>query len=115
MSRRRARPADGDLLDGTLEMLILQTLRFGPAHGFIIARTIEQRSEAVLLVEDGSLYPALHRLERRGWITSDWGVSENKRRARFYRLTPMGRRSLLEETSRWDRLVRAVGRVMRTA
>jgi transcriptional regulator len=115
MSRRRARPADGDLLGGTLEMLILQTLRFGPAHGFIIARTIEQRSEAVLLVEDGSLYPALHRLERRGWITSDWGVSENKRRARFYRLTPMGRRSLLEETSRWDRLVRAVGRVMRTA
>ena len=115
MSRRRTNNADGDLLGGTLEMLILQTLRLAPANGFTIARTIQQRSDAVLLVEEGSLYPALHRLEKRGWITSSWGMTEHKRRARFYRLTPLGRRSLVSETGRWDRLVRAVGRIINFA
>ena len=115
MSRRRAVDAEGDLLGGTLNLLILQTLRLAPANGFTIARTIKQQSEAVLFVEEGSLYPALHRLEKRGWITSSWGVSENKRRARFYRLTPKGRRSLVDETGRWERLVHAVGRVIRLA
>jgi transcriptional regulator len=115
MSRRRAHNAEGDLLGGTLDMLILQTLRMAPANGFTIARTIQHRSDAVLLVEEGSLYPALHRLEKRGWIASSWGVTEHKRRARFYRLTPMGKRSLVRETSRWERLVRAVGRVISLA
>ena len=115
MSRRRVGHADGDMLGGTLDMLILQSLRLSPAHGFTIARSIQQRSDAALLVEDGSLYPALHRLEARGWITSDWGTSENNRRARFYRLTAAGRRSLIRETNRWERLVSAIGRVMRPA
>jgi PadR family transcriptional regulator, regulatory protein PadR len=115
MRRRRAANTEGDLLGGTLDMLILQTLRSAPANGFAIARTIQQRSDAVLLVEEGSLYPALHRLEKRGWIASSWGVSEHKRRARFYRLTPMGRRCLVQETSRWARLVRAVGRIISLA
>lgn len=113
MSRRRAHDAGGDLLGGTLSMLILQILSDSPANGFTIARTIERRSAAALLVEEGSLYPALQRLTGRGWITSSWGVSENNRRARFYRLTAKGRRALLDETGRWSRLVRAVGRVMR--
>lgn len=115
MSRRRKAHSEGDLLGGTLDMLILQTLRQAPAHGFTIARTIERRSEEVLLVEEGSLYPALHRLEKRGWIASYWGTSEHNRRARYYRLTPAGRRSLLTETSRWERLVRAIARVMQPA
>jgi PadR family transcriptional regulator PadR len=115
MSRRRLHDTEGDLLGGTLDMLILQTLRLGPGHGFTIARTIQHRSEAALLVEEGSLYPALHRLEARGWITSYWGLSDNNRRARYYRLTPKGRRSLVRETSRWERLVLAIGRVMRPA
>jgi transcriptional regulator len=115
MSRRRVRDAEGDMLGGTLDMLILQSLRLNPAHGFTIARLIQQRSDAALLVEDGSLYPGLHRLEERGWIISSWGMSENNRRARFYRLTPKGRRSLVRETTRWERLVRAIGRVMRPA
>ncbi|HEX5069065.1 MAG TPA: PadR family transcriptional regulator [Vicinamibacterales bacterium] len=113
MSRRRTDNAAGDLLGGTLDMLILQTLRLAPANGFTIAKTIEQRSDAILLVEEGSLYPALHRLEKRGWITSSWGITEHKRRARFYRLTAAGKRSLVQETSRWERLVLAVGRVIR--
>jgi PadR family transcriptional regulator, regulatory protein PadR len=115
VARRRTTDTEGDLLGGTLDMLILQMLRLAPAHGFTIARTIQQRSDAELLVEEGSLYPALHRLEARGWIKSYWGTSENNRRARFYRLTAQGRRSLLRETSRWERLVRAIGRVMRPA
>ena len=94
-------------------MLVLQTLRLGPAHGYTIARVIEQRSDAVLQVEQGSLYPALNRLEDRGWIASYWATSENNRRARYYKLTAFGRRQLTEETSRWDRMVRAIGRVMR--
>ena len=102
-----------DLLQGTLDMLVLQTLRLGPAHGYTIARLIGQRSEAFLQVEQGSLYPALNRLEDRGWIDSYWDTSENNRRARFYRLTPKGRRQLQVETDEWQRLVRAIGLVMR--
>jgi PadR family transcriptional regulator PadR len=115
MSRRRDHATNGDLLGGTLSMLILQILRQQPAHGFTIARTIERRSASVLLVEEGSLYPALHRLAARGWIASYWGLSEHNRRARYYRLTPKGRRALLQESGRWTRLVRAVHRVMRLA
>ena len=102
-----------DLLQGTLDMLVLQTLRLGPAHGYTIARLIEQRSEAFLQVEQGSLYPALNRLEDRGWVDSYWAVSENNRRARYYRLTPKGRRQLLQELQQWDQLVKAIGLVMR--
>jgi transcriptional regulator len=102
-----------DLLQGTLDLLILQTLLLGPAHGHTIAHAIEHRSDEVLQVEHGSLYPALHRLEARGWISSYWGASENNRKARFYTLTAAGRRQLVEETTRWETLVRAVNRVLR--
>ena len=102
-----------DLLQGTLDMLVLQTLRLGPAHGYTIARLIEQRSDAFLQVEQGSLYPALNRLEDRGWIDSYWATSENTRRARYYRLTPRGRRQLQQEMLQWEQLVRAIGLVMR--
>lgn len=108
---RPARP-DGDLLQGTLDMLVLQTLGLGPAHGYAIASSIERRSDEVLQVEQGSLYPALHRLEERGWIALFWGTSENNRRARYYRLTPRGRKQLVAERSRWQHLARAIGRVM---
>ena len=102
-----------DLLQGTLDLMILQTLVVGPAHGHTIAHAIEHRSDEVLQVEHGSLYPALHRLEDRGWISSCWGPSENNRKARFYKLTAAGRRQLAEETTRWEKLVRAVNRVLR--
>lgn len=102
-----------DLIQGTLDLLILQTLVLGPAHGHTIAHVIGKQSEDVLQVEHGSLYPALHRLENRKWIASFWGTSENNRRARYYRLTPAGRRQLLHETSRWDAMVAAVNRVLR--
>ena len=102
-----------DLLQGTLDLMILQTLVLGPAHGHTIAHAIEHRSDEVLQVEHGSLYPALHRLEDRGWISSYWGTSENNRKARFYRLTAAGRRQLAEETTRWEKLMRAVNRVLR--
>ena len=101
------------LLQGTLDLMILQTLVWGPAHGHTIAHAIEHRSDEVLQVEHGSLYPALHRLEDRGWISSYWGASENNRKARFYKLTAAGRRQLAEETTRWEKLVRAVNRVLR--
>lgn len=104
-----------DLIQGTLDLLILQTLVLGPAHGHTIAHVIGKQSEDVLQVEHGSLYPALHRLENRKWIASFWGTSENNRRARYYRLTPAGRRQLLHETSRWDAMVAAVNRVLRPA
>jgi transcriptional regulator len=104
-----------ELLQGTLDLLILQTLVLGPAHGHTIAHVIEHRSEEVLQVEHGSLYPALHRLEDRGWIASFWGTSENNRKARYYRLTAAGRGTLTEQTTRWDRMVRAVNRVLRPA
>lgn len=103
------------LLQGTLDMLILQTLRQGPAHGHQIAITIERASNDALRVDHGSLYPALHRLLKRGWITGTWGVSTNNRRARFYALTRTGRGQLQQETTKWERMVEAVGRVMRPA
>jgi transcriptional regulator len=111
--RRRQSVAGGDLLAGTLDMLILRSLQPGPIHGLAIAQQIERRSDAVLLVEQGSLYPALYRLEERGWIASFWGTSESRRRVRFYRLTPKGKRQLAAESSRWQALARAVARVMR--
>jgi transcriptional regulator len=113
MRRRQDARAERDLLAGTLDMLILRMLQAGPAHGLQIAQDIERRSDDVLLVEQGSLYPALHRLEERGWIASSWGVSDTNRRARFYRLTPMGKRQLVTESSRWESLTRAVARAMR--
>ena len=102
-----------EMLQGTMDMLILQTLAPGPAHGHTIAHSIEKRSEDVLQVEHGSLYPALHRLEDRGWIASFWGTSENNRKARYYRLTSDGRQRLGVETSRWDRMARAIYQVLR--
>jgi transcriptional regulator len=103
------------MLQGTLDLLILQTLAPGPAHGHTIASVIERRSNEVLQVEHGSLYPALHRLEDRKWVSSFWGTSENNRKARFYRLTPAGRRQLVTQASRWDEIVRAINRVLRPA
>ena len=103
------------LLQGTLDMLILQTLQPGPAHGHQIATTIERTSDHVLQVDHGSLYPALHRLIKRGWITGTWGVSANNRRAKFYALTEAGRGQLVREATNWERMVEAVGRVMRPA
>ncbi len=101
------------LLQGTLDMLILQTLVFGPRHGHWIATAIQRTSDDLLLVEHGSLYPALQRLEGAGLIDGKWGTSENNRRARYYRLTRAGRKRLAAETSKWDRMVEAVARVMR--
>jgi PadR family transcriptional regulator PadR len=100
------------LLPGTLEMLVLQSLVFGPRHGHGIATTIQCTSDELLLVDHGSLYPALQRLERAGLITSAWGLSDNNRRARFYKLTRAGRKKLVAETSKWERLVRAVKGVL---
>ena len=113
MPKRGNAPIQGELLQGTLDLLILQTLVLGAAHGHSIAYAIEHRSEDVLQVEHGSLYPALHRLENRGWISSFWGTSENNRKARYYRLTTLGRKQLQTQTNNWDRLVRAVNRVLR--
>ncbi len=115
MPRRGTPPIQGDMLQGTLDLLILRTIALGAAHGHAIAHAIERQSDDVLQVEHGSLYPALHRLEDRGWIASFWGTSENNRRARYYRLTPAGRRQLAHQTSRWDELVGAVNRVLRPA
>ena len=115
MPKRGTPPLQGELIQGTLDLLVLQTLVLGPAHGHTIAHAIEFRSEDVLQVEHGSLYPALHRLEDRGWIASFWGTSETNRKARYYRLTPAGRRQLAEQTGRWEQLVRAINRVLRPA
>lgn len=115
MPPRGKAPIQGDMLQGTLDLLILQTLVIGAAHGHTIAHAIEKQSDDVLQVEHGSLYPALHRLEDKKWIASFWGTSENNRRARYYRLTPSGRRQLAHQTSRWDALVGAVNRVLRPA
>jgi len=106
---------EGDMLQGTLDMLILQTLVLGPAHGHSIAHVIERRSQEILQVEHGSLYPALYRLEASGWIASFWGTSENNRKARYYRLTAEGKKQLAAETSRWERLVSGISRVLRPA
>ena len=100
------------LLQGTLDLLILRTLVFGPQHGQGIARAIQQQSEEALLVDHGSLYPALQRLEQRGWIDAEWGTSENNRRARFYELTKLGRKQLVAQTTQWRRLTAAIGRIL---
>ena len=115
MPKRGNAPIQGELLQGTLDLLILKTLAIGAAHGHTIANAIEHRSEDVLQVEHGSLYPALHGLEDRGWISSFWGTSENNRRARYYRLTPAGKKQLTAQTTRWDEIVRAVNRILRPA
>jgi transcriptional regulator len=104
-----------ELLQGTLDMLILRTLQWGSQHGHGIGQAIRVQSDGLLQVETGSLYPALHRLVKRGWLKADWGVSEANQRARYYRLTPVGRTQLLREQNRWSRLVDAIGRVMNPA
>ena len=101
-----------DLLQGTLDVLILKTLCWGPRHGYAVARWIHEVSEDVLRVEEGALYPALHRLERRGWIESEWGLSENNRRAKYYTLTAIGRRQLRAESSTWTAFAGAVSKVL---
>ena len=113
MGKKEERP--GDLLQGTLDMLILKTLARGPLHGYGVVELIHQRSEDVLRVEEGALYPALHRLELRGLLASEWGLSENNRRAKYYRLTAAGRRYLEAESAQWNRMVAAIARVMETA
>ena len=110
MPKRGTAPLDADLLQGTLDLLILQTLVLGPAHGHTIAYAIEHRSDDVLQVEHGSLYPALHRLETRGWIASSWGASENNRKARFYRLTRSGCKQLHAETQGWKQTAAIIER-----
>ena len=102
-----------DLLHGTLDMLILRTLQWGSQHGYAIAQTIRAQSSEVLQVEAGSLYPALQRLSKKGWVTAKWGVTDANQRAKFYRLTPEGKKQLLREESRWTRLVNAIGQVMK--
>jgi PadR family transcriptional regulator PadR len=106
---------DGDLLQGTLDMLILKALTAGAKHGYAIAESIHRRSDDVLRVEEGALYPALHRLELRGLVSGEWGVSDNNRRAKYYRLTAAGKKRLADESSSWDRLSGAIARVMQTA
>jgi PadR family transcriptional regulator len=107
--------SSGELVQGTLDMLILQTLSRGAMHGYAIAQSIQLISESVLRVEEGSLYPALHRLELDGFLDSEWGQSANNRRAKYYRLTTRGRRQLEAEATNWKRLAAAIGRIMETA
>jgi PadR family transcriptional regulator PadR len=104
-----------ELLQGTLDMLILRTLQWGPQHGHGIGQAIRAQSDDLLKVETGSLYPALHRLEKRGWLKSEWGVSEAKQRAKYYRLSPAGKAQLVREQDRWSQLVTAIGRIMNPA
>ena len=104
-----------ELLQGTLDMLILQTLQWGPQHGHGISVAIRATSEDVLQVDHGSLYPALHRLRKQGWIAAEFGITENKQRARYYKLTAKGRKALAAEATRWNRMVEAIARVMRPA
>jgi PadR family transcriptional regulator PadR len=104
----------GELLPGTLDMLILKSLSRGAMHGYGIAQSIQRASDDVLRVEEGALYPALHRLEVRGWLRAEWGISENNRRAKFYRLSALGKRELADEASYWERVAGAVTRIMRT-
>jgi PadR family transcriptional regulator, regulatory protein PadR len=112
MGRRKTSGDNGEMLQGTLDMLILRTLALSPAHGHTIAQAIEQTSDEVLQVEHGSLYPALHRLEDRRLLASFWGTSENNRKAKYYRITPAGKKHLAHERSRWNELVLAVARVL---
>jgi PadR family transcriptional regulator PadR len=116
MTLHSSRPdARTDLLHGTLDMLILRTLQWGPQHGYAIGQTIRAQSSDVLQVEPGSLYPALQRLSKKGWLTSKWGQTEANQRAKFYRITLEGKKQLLREESRWTELVTAIGRVMNPA
>ena len=115
MGESRPKSAPGELMPGTLDMLILKTLSRGAMHGYSIAQFIQQASRDVLRVEEGALYPALHRLEVRGLLKADWGTSDNNRRAKFYKLTAAGRRELDEEAAYWERVAAAVTRVMQTA
>jgi PadR family transcriptional regulator PadR len=115
MAKRTKTPFQGEMLQGTLDLLVLKTLALGPAHGNTIAHMIERDSEDFLQVEHGSLYPALYRLEDRGWIASFWGTSENNRKAKYYRLTQTGRKQLAEQTGHWDQLIRAIGRILHPA
>jgi PadR family transcriptional regulator, regulatory protein PadR len=103
---------DIDLIQGTLNVLILKTLSWGPMNGYAIAQWVRQATLGEIALEEGALYPALHRMEHREWIESEWGLSENNRRAKYYRLTTLGRRVLRERTHGWERLVTAVGRVL---
>jgi transcriptional regulator len=112
MLRRRKKP---DALQGTLDLLVLKTLSRGPQHGYGIAAEVQSISDDVLRVEEGSLYPALHRMEQLGWITAEWQVTPNKRRARLYRLTRAGQKRFDQEQATWDRLTKAVGKVLRFA
>ncbi|MGA2560555.1 MAG: PadR family transcriptional regulator [Terracidiphilus sp.] len=105
-------PEAGEVLQGTLDMLILRTLVMGPLHGHTIAEAIERTSENALEVEQGSLYPALHRLEDRGWLTSEWGVSENNRKAKFYKLTARGRKEMHAAAGRWRKMTHAIGLIL---
>jgi PadR family transcriptional regulator PadR len=104
-----------ELLPGTLYLLVLRTLARGPLHGYAIARRIKESSEETLEIEEGSLYPALNRMLVKGWLTAEWGISENNRKARFYKLTPEGRKRLDQESKEFDRLIQAIQLVMRTA
>jgi transcriptional regulator len=104
-----------DLLQGTLDVLILKALTWGPLHGYAVVRWIERTTEDVLRIEEGALYPALHRMERRGWIEAEWGMSEKNRKAKFYRLTDPGRRALNAESETWQRYAQAVGKVLQAA
>ena len=108
-------PKKSDLIPGTLDMMILKTLTRSPQHGYGIASSIKRASDDVLTVEEGSLYPALYRLEAQGWIKAEWGLSDNNRKARFYRLTAKGRKQLDIETSRWDKMAGAIARILRPA
>ena len=113
-----AKPPDDqrlDLLQGTLDMLILRTLQWGPQHGHGIGQAIRRQSDDLLKVETGSLYPALQRLVKRGWLKAEWGISQANQRAKFYRLTPAGKKQLAREESRWTQLVNAIGRIMKPA
>jgi len=112
MADAKKQDAKQDLLPGTLELLVLKTLTIGPLHGYAIVREIQRRSSDTLVVEEGSLYPALHRMERRGWIDAEWGVSDSNRRAKFYELTRVGRTELKSQVASWQRFSDAVGQVL---
>ena len=107
--------AELDLLHGTLDLIILKALIWGPSHGYAVARWVADFTGEELQVEEGALYTALHRMEKRGWIAAEWGLSENNRKAKFYRLTPVGRKQLRDKAEMWQRYARAVARVLSTA
>jgi transcriptional regulator len=107
--------ADLDLLQGTLDLLVLKALTWGPQHGYAVVRWVSETTEDDLQIQEGALYTSLHRMEKRGWLVSRWGLSDNNRKAKFYQLTPAGRRQLRRESERWSRYARAIARVLQTA